>query len=574
MPRKQSKRKGTTGKESAESAKFLRVINLAAQMMSMDLRDKDAVISRLLRVVTTGLGADGGLVALPDRKLKVVTFPYRYQLPVSIKKLRAPFSTNTRSLLLKNGRSHFISRYPSHSSRLPELVKAGATQLFSHPLPFRGRVVGAVWVVWRKAGERPAPQEVKYLEIMSRAIAAVLETTRLIGEEQKQLAHLQALREIAIKISAELNLDRLLTLIIRKGMELLSLESGGVETWDERRRRYVVTHVVNMPKKLKGLLIPPDAGITGRIARSRRVSVVEDYRKLPRQVPEIRAQGYTAMIGAPIRVGGMLYGNLILNTCQPGRHFEQGEKDLFALLAEHASVAVENARLLQARREYESRLHQLSHGIIFAQEEERRRIARELHDDYGQAVTAIKLRLDMLNRKWGKVLPAGLQEEIAQIEQILSDTMREIRQLITDLRPTMLDDLGLIPTLRWRVGRFQEETGIATRLVLPKKWDRLSSQLETTIYRVVQEGLNNVARHSAATRAQVRLEKTNGVVSAWVEDNGVGFDVESAMEEVKESVGLMGIEERVTLLGGKAEISSRIGKGTRIWVELPVRPGN
>ena len=559
---------------AAANERFLKVINLAAQMMSMDLRNKEVVVSRLLRILVTAVGAAAGLVVIPDKKQKVVTYPFSYRLPKSLTEGHAPFRTNVQSLLLKGGRSQFIIDYPSRPFRDLRLVEAGVKQLFSYPLPFRGRIVGALWLLWRKPRRKLDPAEEKYVEIMSRATAAIMHSTRMSGGEQMRVSQLRALREITVSISSEFDLDRLLTLIVEKGLDLLNLESGGLEVWDERKRGFVITHLVNMPDSLKGVLVPPDVGITGRIMKSGKVSVILNYPRLPRRLPEIGAMGFTAMIGAPIRIGGKVYGNLILNTRQPGRTFGSEEKDLLTLLAEHASVAVENARLFQARREFEARLHQLSHGIIFAQEEERRRIARELHDDYGQAVTAIKLRLDMLNRKWGKVLPAALQKEITQIEQILSDTMREIRQLITDLRPTMLDDLGLIPTLRWRVGRFQEETGITTRLSLPKQWSRLPSQLETAIYRVVQEGLNNVARHSAATRVQVRVEKRNGTVSAWVEDNGIGFDVGKVMEEVKESVGLMGIEERAALLGGKAEISSRVGKGTRIRVDLPVRLGN
>ncbi len=276
------------------------------------------------------------------------------------------------------------------------------------------------------------------------------------------------------------------------------------------------------------------------------------------------------MIGSPIRVEGKIFGIIAFGTRRPGRKFGREEKNLLELLAEHASVAIQSAQFRKTQKEYEARLHQLSQGIITAQEEERKRIARELHDEHGQAVSLIKLRLEHLNQNWGKKLPPPVRRELAEINQLLSRNIQDIRQLITMLRPSMLDDLGLVPTLRWWLSRFANETGIDTDLSLPRKWERLPGQTETAIYRIIQESLTNAARHSAATRVQVSLEKKDGRVQAEIADNGIGFRVEKVLNQPGGSVGLMGIEERVSLLGGKSAIKSQPGKGARIRVELPL----
>ncbi|MCX5866525.1 MAG: GAF domain-containing protein [Proteobacteria bacterium] len=553
--------------------RLLRTLNEASRVPGMGQLEKNRAISRLLKALQEIIGGDSSWVAIRNEKSGEVIYPCHYQLPIPIKQLKKipPQLGITRRVIVK-GRPIFVADYPSHREAIPEIVRAGVKQFLGLPLKYQGRTFGMVGVCRLTPGNQPRPEQIASAETLGNILALVLGGTHLIQEEQKQKNELRVLREVTLHISSEQDLDRIYTLVIRRGMELLKLEAGAVEIWNAEKKGFVTTRNVNMPPRLENLFIPAGTGMTNLIIKTGKPVALSNYQKLRGAFPEIKQLGLTGMIGAPIRAGGSIFGILILGTRRPGRNFSRAEKHLIELLAEHASVAVQSAQFRKAQKEYETRLRQLSGGIISAQEEERKRIARELHDEHGQAVSLIKIRLDHLSRNWGKKLPPPVRRELAEINRLLSQNIQDIRRLIAALRPSMLDDLGLIPTLRWWLSRFENETGISTDLSLPRKWDRIPDQARTIVYRIIQESLTNTARHSAATRVKVTLKKRNGHLLAEIEDNGIGFRVEKVMSRPSESIGLMGIEERVALLGGKTEIKSQPGKGTRIRVELPL-PG-
>jgi signal transduction histidine kinase len=535
--------------------------------------EKNRAISRLLKALQEIIGGDSSWVAIRNEKSGEVIYPCHYQLPIPIKQLKKipPQLGITRRVIVK-GRPIFVADYPSHREAIPEIVRAGVKQFLGLPLKYQGRTFGMVGVCRLTPGNQPRPEQIASAETLGNILALVLGGTHLIQEEQKQKNELRVLREVALHIASEPDLDRIFTLIIRQGLKLLDMGSGGVWLRDENKKGFTIAKSINITADLRKIFVPDHEGSTALILKTGKVVALSNYQKLKDGMPVFKNSGLIGMINAPIRVEDKIFGILALGTRRPRRIFTPAEKNLVELLAEHASVAVRSAQFRKTQKEYETRLHQLSRGIISAQEEERKRIARELHDEHGQAVSLIKIRLDHLSRNWEKKLPPPVSRELAEINRLLSQNIQDIRRLITALRPSMLDDLGLIPTLRWWLSRFENETGISTDLSLPRKWDRIPDQARTIVYRIIQESLTNTARHSAATRVKVTLKKRNGHLLAEIEDNGIGFRVEKVMSRPSESIGLMGIEERVALLGGKTEIKSQPGKGTRIRVELPL-PG-
>ena len=553
--------------------RFLEIISEASRKLGTGGLEKKQVITQLLKALAEILENDGSWVAIRQESSGKITYPYFHQLPFSIAKLREiPPQFGFTWWVIKNRRPRFLADYPSHREAIPEIVQAGVKQIYGLPLNYRDRTFGMAGVFRHTPGAKPAPAQIASAEILGNVLAAILGGAYQIREEQKQKHELRALRDIALVIASEPDLDRVFSLIIRQGRRLLEAESGWIGIWDEKRKGFIITQAVNMEARLKKILIPAHLGTTALILKTKRVTAISNYQRMKDAIPEFKKSGLIGMIGAPIRVEGKVFGILGFGTRRPGRKFGREEKNLLELLAEHASVAVQNAQFRKTQKEYEARLHQLSQGIISAQEEERKRIARELHDEHGQAVALIKLRLDHLNQNWGKKLPPPVRREFAEINRLLSRNIQDIRRLITVLRPSMLDDLGLVPTLRWWLARFENETGISTDFSLPRKWERLPGRMETAIYRIIQESLTNAARHSSATRVQVSLEKKDGHILAEIEDNGIGFRVEKVLNQPGGSVGLMGIEERVSLLGGKSAIRSQPGKGSRIRVELPLPP--
>ena len=230
----------------------------------------------------------------------------------------------------------------------------------------------------------------------------------------------------------------------------------------------------------------------------------------------------------------------------------------------------ERKRVERELRSTNERLEALSKSLLDAQEKERRHIARELHDEIGQALTAVKLDLETMQRaKSAAVVRARIKESLGRIEQIL----QEVRTLSLDLRPSVLDDLGLVSALRWYLGRFSQSAGFELSFTAEPLQRRLPVEIETACFRVAQEALANAARHAKAGRVSVELRQQDRELLLSVNDDGVGFDVRSVLEGTAqgESFGLLGMEERVALAGGTVEIRSEPGKSTSISVRIPLK---
>jgi len=237
--------------------------------------------------------------------------------------------------------------------------------------------------------------------------------------------------------------------------------------------------------------------------------------------------------------------------------------------------------LSQRRNELESliakartgrrRLQILSRKRIEVQEAERRGIARELHDEIGQALTAIKINLQAaMGASEAQSVEEYLKEGIEVVERVL----QQVRNLSLDLRPSMLDDLGLMASLRWYLDRQSQAAGIKIDFFGDPSIKRLPQEIETTCYRIVQEALTNVLRHARTSKVHVKVAPVKNGLGLIIRDSGMGFDVSDAMEHARsgESSGLLGMEERVLLAGGEINFKSRPGQGTEIRVFIPLGP--
>jgi signal transduction histidine kinase len=290
---------------------------------------------------------------------------------------------------------------------------------------------------------------------------------------------------------------------------------------------------------------------------------------------EHRLQLYHAMAGIPLIVKGRVIGLAEVYLSEQGQSFELRDLRLLQSLANQVAVAIDNARLFSAAQANEAAMRDLSLRLINVQEQERRYIAQELHDELGQILTATKIDIDLARRRIsrleiGDLAPA--QSRLDEASALTDEMLTRVRAMTVELRPTLLDDMGIVSTLRWHLGRFAARTGVQAQLDAFELPTRLQAEIETTIYRVVQEALTNVARHAQASQVRVRLAWQGDVVITSIEDNGRGFDVRAWFQrsgEQQQTLGIIGIRERVMLLGGRADIKSQAGKGTRIEIELP-----
>ena len=239
----------------------------------------------------------------------------------------------------------------------------------------------------------------------------------------------------------------------------------------------------------------------------------------------------------------------------------EGDPDLSAV---SAALMQTVDRLEREARRYSSRL-------LTSIEDERRRIGRELHDETSQTLAATLINLDLMEKGLG-TCPADVRERVAISSELIGHTLEQLKLLIYDLRPAMLDDLGLIPALRWYIRTHLGGTDLVVDTDFEATDERLASETETALYRIAQESLANVVKHAHATRVAVRLEMRPGYVSFAVHDDGVGFDPDEVLADKGEryGLGLLSIRERVELLGGTLNVVSGPDRGTHLYVVVPL----
>ncbi len=222
---------------------------------------------------------------------------------------------------------------------------------------------------------------------------------------------------------------------------------------------------------------------------------------------------------------------------------------------------------LNEARVYHDQIQEMSSRILTAHEEERKRIARELHDDTAQAITSILVRLRLLERS---AEDAEVLKNVEELRELTSDALDSVRRMAMDLRPASLDDLGLLPALQSYAEQFSHSTPIAVSMEVEGLGRRLPRDVELVLYRVFQEALTNVSKHASATTALVQVKRKGNEVTLVIEDNGDGFDPGEISLTQGSGLGLFGMRERLTLVGGIVEVKSEKGKGTKILARVPL----
>lgn len=223
--------------------------------------------------------------------------------------------------------------------------------------------------------------------------------------------------------------------------------------------------------------------------------------------------------------------------------------------------------LLRKSLAMQAEVRRMARRIILAQEEERKRISRELHDVIGPTLTGINLRLAAL--KFPTTDPVKLMKNITEAQRLVTKSLETVNRFARDLRPALLDDLGLVPALHAFLKSFMRETGIRARLIAPRSIEGLGNQKKTTLYRVVLEALSNVDRHANASQVRVEIQNCEGPLVLEVADDGEGFNPTRPSADSRKRLGLVGMMERVEMLGGAWSLTSSPGKGTTIRVMFP-----
>ncbi len=296
------------------------------------------------------------------------------------------------------------------------------------------------------------------------------------------------------------------------------------------------------------------------------VQYIDDPEIAPLDLAHMRRFGGKSILYVPFRIGDELIGFAEIWESRAERRFTEGEISLCKAIAAQSAVAIQNARLFGQVQTGRERLQALTQRLVQTQEYERRRIARELHDEIGQILTGLKLTLEM-----SRSLPfEGVRQNMVDAQTMVDELLSRVRELSLDLRPSMLDDLGLLAALKWHFARYTSQTGVKVHFQHGGiEGKRFEPEVETAAYRIVQEALTNVARHAEADRVDIEIGVDLGTIRVQIDDAGVGFDTDYVYSSGT-SGGLPGMRERAVALGGQVLVEAQPGAGTHLTVLLPL----
>jgi signal transduction histidine kinase len=304
-------------------------------------------------------------------------------------------------------------------------------------------------------------------------------------------------------------------------------------------------------------------GFAGKIAASGEPGMVLDTsNESDPFTPVVRTRA-KSLWGVPLRVEGQAIGVLLIGFPKPYEWLPT-ECDLMRAIGDRTALAIERARMTDALRQREQKIAELSAHLLRVQEEERKRISRELHDETGQALMVIRLYLGMME---SANTDRSSRMKIKETVDVVDRTIEGIRRIIGKLSPLVLQELGLVAAIRKEAKHLAKTSGVKTRVLIAPDVGRLAQGTEQAIYRVVQEALHNVAKHAKARNASVQMMREEDKVLVVVEDDGVG--IQSRGGSPSRSFGLAGIKERIAVLGGVSRVISSKGKGTRIEITVP-----
>jgi signal transduction histidine kinase len=447
----------------------------------------------------------------------------------------------------------------------PRHARIGLDREHSHvimPLRAHDKVVGVLFL-YSTPGYRCSPSDVGVLTTIGNQIGVAVENARLHQDVARQLERERRLNEVAQKITSELELAKVLPTVVQIAEELVDADAGVIALLDEERDVITYPYLHNIPLELTEVTVPSGEGLAGQVMTSGCPTVVEDYSTYPEAVEAFVRAGLASVVAVPIVSGDRVFGALGVFSLKERKSFSERDTALIAGVGRQAGIAIENARLYESLRFY-------IRQITRAQEDERKRIARELHDDTAQALAVLSRRLDVISVD-PEQLPEPVIQRLEEMRELTHSTLQGVRRFGQDLRPSTIDDLGLLPTLEGLTTDLIEKGKIRTELKVLGDKRRLSPEAELNLFRITQEALRNVEKHSSASRVVITVAFSAYKVRIIIEDNGRGFKQPDRTGELAATgkLGLIGMHERAQLLDGTLTVQSEPGKGTTVTVDVP-----
>lgn len=421
-----------------------------------------------------------------------------------------------------------------------------------------------------------APTDERDIQPTSAVDSSGAKTQDSESSPEKLYGELLALSRVSAAVSGLRDLDATLEVALDTMLETMDGSIGGILLIDEQTQTLAYRVYRGLSDKYaEEMNLKLGEGIAGRVAQSGKAVLVEDISTDPRAawLSLISTEGLKAFISVPLRAKDTVLGVLNVASRSP-RHFTKDDMHLLNAIGDQVGVAIEQAELYDRLRKERENYRWLARHMLMAQEEERGRVARELHDETSQSLTGLSLNMQALMEiaNASDFGDAAFKAKLERAHNITLQLSSEISKIMKSLRPTALDSLGLGPAIRQFAESRLQPAGINVSATYECIKERFPSEVEFGLYRIAQGSIANIALHSQAKNAVVSVRCTSAELIMQIEDDGNGFDASRPIEvdESGRGRGLFSMKERASLLDGTCDIQSQPGKGTKITVKVPV----
>lgn len=443
---------------------------------------------------------------------------------------------------------------------------AGCEILVSLPLKVNQKKLGLFFLCFDQPPPYASREDLPWLDEITSQLSLAIGRAILLDQERQHRLQAENLQKATAALTSSLNLSYVLDSILTHLFAVIPVESAAIAILEQDELYVAASRGLPNDSHLLTHTLPHEYGFFSLLKNTITPVVIGNIDQHPlaglfaSEIPGVKSWAGIPMVAFGKRIGYLINGS------SREQAFSAEDAMQAQALANQAAIAIQNARLFQEVSNSSERLQVLSKKLVSVQEDERRFLAHELHDEIGQSLTATILNIEMSKRLDGQAQKQCLNDAQTLVEKI----MEQVREMSLQLRPGVLDVLGLLPALRWLFERFQTHTGIQIHHNLTNQDHRFLPDVEITAFRVTQEALTNVARHAGVKEAFVTVKFGLGELSIRIEDQGCGFDPR-VIEDEGLAFGLTGMSERIRLVGGRLIINSLPGTGTSITAVFPDR---
>jgi signal transduction histidine kinase len=432
------------------------------------------------------------------------------------------------------------------------------TTFLGVPILLRGVAYGNLYLTEKAGGDEFTDEDQELVQLLAAQAAVAIENARLYESATRWLEQMQSLAEVGNALATEIELPRLLELVVTRLRELIDARLVFIAMPRAGGETVVETVAGEDAASYVGMRLDPTRSKTARVLerrRSERVDSLIDDPEVEQQAA--RQMGARTGLFVPLIVRDRAIGVIVAqDKQQTDARFTDEDVRIAEAFAERAAVAIDLSERVAT---------DALRRVVAGQELERQRLARELHDETGQALTSILLGLKSIEEAKSD---DDLRQSVLALRELVVATLHDVRRLAVELRPKALDDFGLVPAIERLAETFTEQTDVEVHVEAALGETRLAGEVETALYRIVQEALTNVIKHANATTVSVVLTRRGDGIAVVIEDDGRGFDPEADHDE---RLGLLGMRERIALVGGRLSVESGEERGTTVAVEVPLR---